>query len=76
MTPVYVPYWVFRAKTHSPSGPPIQATRRPVLAVTGFPLSGEHREEYTGLLIGASGALTAGETASIHPFDLSQGLAA
>ncbi len=73
MAPVYVPYWVFQAKTHSfwtadtsdtPSG----------ARGDWCPLSGEHREEYSGLLIGASGALTAGETASIHPFDLSQGV--
>jgi hypothetical protein len=73
MTPVYVPYWVFRAKTHSywtadtantPSG----------ARGDWCPLSGEHREEYSGLLIGASGVLTARETASVEPFDLGQGL--
>jgi DNA-directed RNA polymerase subunit RPC12/RpoP len=72
MTPVYVPYWVFRAKTHTywtadTSNTPSGARG------DWFPLSGEYREEYSGLLIGASGALTAGETASIHPFDLGQG---
>lgn len=71
MTPVYVPYWVFRAKTHTfwtadTSDTPAGARG------DWYPLSGEHREEYSGLLIGASGVLTAAETASIHPFDLTQ----
>ena len=73
MTPVYVPHWVFRANVHAywtadtsdtPSG----------ARGDWCPLSGEHSEEYSGLLIGASGALTAGETASIQPFDLGQGV--
>jgi DNA-directed RNA polymerase subunit RPC12/RpoP len=73
MTPVYVPYWIFRAKTHTywtadTSNTPAGARG------DWYPLSGEHREEYSGLLIGASGALTAGETASIHPFHLDQGV--
>ena len=73
MTPVYVPYWVFRAKTHSywtadTSNTPSGARG------DWCPLSGEHREEYSGLLIGASGVLTARETASVEPFDLGRGL--
>ena len=73
MTPVYVPYWVFRAQTHTHW---TADTSKTPAGARGdwFPLSGEHREEYSGLLIGASGALTAGETASIHPFDLNQGV--
>lgn len=71
MTPVYVPYWVFRAKTHTfwtadTSNTPAGARG------DWYPLAGEHREEYSGLLIGASGVLTAAETASIHPFDLTE----
>lgn len=72
MTPVYVPYWVFRAKTHAYWT--ADTSDKPSGARGDWcPLSGEHCGEYSGLLIGASGALTAGETASIYPFDLSQG---
>jgi len=37
------------------------------------PVSGEHRGSYSGLLIGASGALAPRETAEIRPFDLAEG---
>ena len=66
---VYVPYWVFSAETHTfwtaDSG-------RPPLGARGdwVPVTGEHRGSYTGLLIGASGALTPAETALICPFEL------
>ncbi len=73
MTPVYVPYWVFRAKTHTYWTADTSSTPAGARG-DWYPLSGEHREEYSGLLIGASGALTARETASIHPFDLNQGV--
>lgn len=71
MTAVYVPYWVFRAKVHAfwtadtsdtPSG----------ARADWYPLTGEHSEEFSDLLIGASGVLTVGETASIQPYDLGQ----
>jgi len=35
-----------------------------------MPLTGEHRGNYAGVLIGASGVLTPGETTAICPFDL------
>ncbi|NLS95488.1 MAG: hypothetical protein GXX96_25420 [Planctomycetaceae bacterium] len=73
MTPVYVPYWVFRAKTHTHWTADTSDTPSGARG-DWYPLSGEHHEEYSGLLIGASGALTAGETAAIHPFDLGQGV--
>jgi DNA-directed RNA polymerase subunit RPC12/RpoP len=69
MTPVYVPYWVFRAQTHTfwtadTSHTPVGARG------DWYPLSGEHRGSYAGLLVGASGALTPAETAALCPFDL------
>jgi DNA-directed RNA polymerase subunit RPC12/RpoP len=70
MTPVYVPFWVFEARTHTywtadTSHPPV-ATRS-----GWYPVSGNHEGEHQGLLVGASGVLTAAETTAICPFDLS-----
>lgn len=72
MTPVYVPYWVFEARTHTYW---TADTSQTPAGARGdwFPLSGEHRGEYRGLLIGASGALTPHETNAICPFDLAAG---
>jgi DNA-directed RNA polymerase subunit RPC12/RpoP len=72
MAPVYVPYWVFEATTHTHW---TADTSQTPLGARGdwCPLSGEHRGSYSGLLIGASGALTPGETAAICPFDLGAG---
>lgn len=69
---VYVPYWVFQATTHTYW---TADTSQTPAGARGdwYPLSGEHRGSYSGMLIGASGALTSGETAAICPFDLSQG---
>lgn len=69
MTPVYVPYWVFRADTASywtadSSNTPAGAR------ADWYPMSGQHEGRYEGLIIGASGALTHAETAAICPFDL------
>lgn len=70
--PVYVPYWVFRAKTHTFWT--ADTDQVPAGASGDWrPMSGEHRGEYAGLLVGASGALSAGETAAISPFDLAEG---
>ncbi len=69
MTPVYVPYWVFKAKVHtywtadSSSTPPSAKS-------DWYPVSGEHSCDYDGILVGASGALHPSETARICPFDL------
>jgi DNA-directed RNA polymerase subunit RPC12/RpoP len=74
LSPVYVPYWVFSARTltywtadssHTPAG----------ARGDWYPLTGEYRGEYAGLLVGASGALTPHETLSICPFDLSDAVA-
>ncbi len=69
MTPVYVPYWVFEAQTHTfwtadTSQTPIGAR------ASWYPLAGQHEGTYHGLLVGASGALTPAETMALCPFDL------
>ena len=69
MTPVYVPYWVFAAKTFTywtadSSDTPYGARGDWV------PMTGHHRGSYTGVVIGASGVLTPGETTAICPYDL------
>ena len=72
MTPVYVPYWVFEATTHTHWT--ADTSQTPMGARGDWrPLSGEHRGSYSGLLIGASGALSPRETAAICPFDLGAG---
>lgn len=73
MTPVYVPYWVFRAKTHTYW---TADTSQTPAGARGdwFPLSGEHRGVYEGVLVGASGALTPGETTALCPFNLATAL--
>ncbi|MHC4399673.1 MAG: TFIIB-type zinc ribbon-containing protein [Planctomycetota bacterium] len=72
IAPVYVPYWVFRAATHTYWTADSSHTPRGARG-DWFPLSGEHREDYSGLLIGGSGALTPMETSQICPFDLAEG---
>ncbi len=70
--PVYVPYWVFEAETHTYWT--ADTNRTPAFARGDWcPMAGEHRGQHKGLLVGASGALTPAETASICPYDLSQG---
>jgi predicted RNA-binding Zn-ribbon protein involved in translation (DUF1610 family) len=73
MTPVYVPYWVFRARTHTYWTADTSQTP-PGASGDWYPLSGEHRGDYAGLLVGASGVLTPHETAKLRPFDLSAGV--
>lgn len=69
MTPVYVPYWVFRATTHTYWT--ADSSRTPAGARGNwYPLSGEHRGQYSGVLVGASGVLTPTETWAICPFYL------
>jgi len=69
MTPVYVPYWVFEARTHTHWTADTDRTP-PGARGDWYPLAGEHHGQYSGLLIGASGALTPGETTDLCPFDL------
>ncbi len=73
MTAVYVPYWVFRAETYTFWTADTSQTPRGACA-SWFPLFGEHRGAYQGLLVGASGALAPNETSAIAPFDLTQGV--
>lgn len=70
MAAVFVPYWVFSAKTltyWTADSDQVPAGARGNWA----PAFGSHQGEYNGLLIGASGALTPHETNAICPFDLS-----
>jgi DNA-directed RNA polymerase subunit RPC12/RpoP len=73
MTPVFIPYWVFCAQTYTYW---TADTSQTPLGASGdwYPLAGEHRGEYRGLLVGASGSLTPGETSALCPFDLSEGV--
>ncbi len=71
MRPVYVPYWVFEATTHTYWTADSSATP-PGARGEWVPMTGEHRGRYTGVLIGASSALTPHETSAICPFNLDQ----
>jgi predicted RNA-binding Zn-ribbon protein involved in translation (DUF1610 family) len=73
MTPVYVPYWVFQANTHTFWTADSSQTP-PGASGDWYPLSGEHEGNYQSLLIGASGVLTPSETHALCPFDLSKGV--
>lgn len=73
MQPVYVPYWIFEARTHTHWTADTNQTP-PGARANWYPLAGEHRGNYAGLLIGASGALTPRETADLCPFDLAAGV--
>ncbi len=73
MRQVFVPYWVFQAKTHTYW---TADTSHTPAGARGdwFPMSGENHSVHSNLLIGASGALTPRETARICPFDLAAGV--
>jgi hypothetical protein len=73
--PVYVPYWVFSGQTHTYW---TADTSQTPAGARGdwYPLAGEHRGNYDGVLVGASAALTPAETAQICPFDLSKAVPA
>ena len=74
MTAVYVPYWVFTARTFTHWT--ADSSQTPFGARGDWvPMSGEHHGHYTGVLIGASSVLTPAETSSICPFDIAKGLA-
>ncbi len=75
ITAVYVPYWVFQAQTHTFWTADTNQTP-PGARGDWYPLSGEHHGSYAGVLVGASGALTAQETAALQPFDLDSGVPA
>lgn len=69
MTAVYVPYWVFKAWTRTYWTADSSVTP-PGARGDWYPMSGEHRDAYAGLLVGASGTLAPLETSAICPFDL------
>ncbi len=69
MTPVYIPYWVFEAETHTFWTADSSHTP-PGARASWYPMAGQHEGQYSGLLVGASGALTGAETAALCPFDL------
>lgn len=71
---VYVPYWVYRANTHTYWTADTSQTP-PGASGDWYPLFGEHRERYAGLLVPASGALSQAETAALAPFGLERGVA-
>jgi hypothetical protein len=71
MTAVYVPYWVFTAQTYTFWTADSSQTPRGARS-DWFPMSGETRGTYTGVLIGASSVLTPAETSALAPFDLDQ----
>ena len=70
MTPVYVPYWVFQAQTHTFWTADTNRTP-PGARASWYPVTGSHEGTYNALLVGASGALEPAETAALCPFDLS-----
>jgi hypothetical protein len=73
MTPVYVPYWVFQASTHTYW---TADTSQTPAGARGdwYPLTGEYSGNYSGVLIGASGALSSSETTALCPFELTAGV--
>jgi predicted RNA-binding Zn-ribbon protein involved in translation (DUF1610 family) len=66
MTAVYVPYWVFRARCLTYWNADSSRTP-PGARGDWYPLHGQHEQTYDGVLIGASGALTPGETIALCP---------
>jgi hypothetical protein len=71
IAPVYVPYWVFDAKTQTYWAADSSQTP-PGARASWYPVAGNHEGRYEGLLVGASGALTGAETGALCPFDLSK----
>lgn len=69
IAPVYVPFWVFTARTFTYWT--ADSSQTPLGARGDWvPLTGTHRGSYAGVMIGASGVLTPDETNAICPFDL------
>ena len=73
VTQAYVPYWVFAVRTHTfwtadSNQVPFGAK------ASWYPVTGEHRGEYGGMLVGASSALSPAETTSLCPFELGEGV--
>ncbi len=69
VTAVYVPYWIFSARTFTywtadSSAVPWTASG------DWMPVTGEHHSQYSGVLVGASSVLTQSETNAICPYNL------
>jgi predicted RNA-binding Zn-ribbon protein involved in translation (DUF1610 family) len=73
LTAVYVPYWVFDARTYTYWTADTNQVP-PGARASWYPVAGEHRGSYAGVLIGASSAFTPAETGAICPFDLAKGV--
>jgi hypothetical protein len=69
LTQVYVPYWVFAAKVFTYWTADSSQTP-PGARGDWFPLAGENRGTYSGVIVGASSVLTPTETDGICPFEL------
>lgn len=74
ISPVYVPYWVFAASTLTHWNADSSQTP-PGARADWYPVHGQHRASYQGILVGASAALTPRETAALCPFDLGAAVA-
>lgn len=70
---IYVPYWIFAARVYTYW---TADTSQTPAGARGdwFPLAGENRGSYSGVLVGASSVLTPSETNAICPFDLAKGI--
>jgi len=68
---VYVPYWIFAARVFTYWTADTSQTP-PGARGDWYPLAGENRNNYSGVLVGASSVLTPAETNAICPFDLSK----
>lgn len=69
MTAVYIPYWVFEAKTKTRWTADSSVTPAGSRG-TWYPVAGNNRADYQGVLIAGSSVLTHAETESIAPFRL------
>lgn len=68
MSPVLIPFWVFRARTHTYYAADTSAT--PAFARASWcPVSGEMEGEIDEVLVPASGSLSLAEVSGIEPFD-------
>ena len=70
---VYVPFWVFAARVFTCWTADTNQTP-PGARGDWFPLAGENRATYRGVLVGASSVLTPAETHAICPYELSAGV--
>jgi len=68
--PVYVPYWIFSARTFTYWTADSSAVPRGASG-NWCPVGGEHRDVYNGILIGASSTLSPAETGALCPYDMS-----